>query len=126
VTSKFDVCLQDDNSPVNVVLFNSFTGDYMFKCPGCDGGVNAKAFEIKDFSFGVENPTTLGPAIRGAGQANIKDCQINVQGANKDRKVLIQFNACTNSGNASIDQPRPRIKFTITDRNTRDNTCTAR
>jgi hypothetical protein len=26
-----------------------------------------KAFEIKDFSFGVENPTTIGSATGGAG-----------------------------------------------------------
>jgi type VI secretion system secreted protein Hcp len=31
-----------------------------------------KAFEIKDFSFGVENPTTIGSATQGAGAGKIK------------------------------------------------------
>src|SRR5262245_490246 len=30
------------------------------------------AFEIKDFSFGVENPTTIGSATGGAGAGKIK------------------------------------------------------
>lgn len=30
------------------------------------------AFEIKDFSFGVENPTTIGAATGGAGAGKIK------------------------------------------------------
>lgn len=29
-------------------------------------------FEIKDFSFGVENPTTIGSATGGAGAGKIK------------------------------------------------------
>ena len=35
------------------------------------GGQDA-AFEIKDFSFGVENPTTIGSATGGAGAGKIK------------------------------------------------------
>ena len=31
-----------------------------------------EAFEIKDFSFGVENPTTIGSATGGAGAGKIK------------------------------------------------------
>jgi hypothetical protein len=30
------------------------------------------AFEIKDFSFGVENPTTIGSATSGAGAGKAK------------------------------------------------------
>lgn len=33
---------------------------------------NTPAFEIKDFSFGVENPTTIGSATGGAGAGKIK------------------------------------------------------
>ena len=37
------------------------------------GGTGEKpAFEIKDFSFGVENPTTIGSATGGAGAGKIK------------------------------------------------------
>jgi len=32
----------------------------------------SSAFEIKDFSFGVENPTTIGSATGGAGAGKIK------------------------------------------------------
>ena len=32
----------------------------------------APAFEIKDFSFGVENPTTIGSATGGAGAGKVK------------------------------------------------------
>src|SRR5260370_30455247 len=31
-----------------------------------------KAFEIKNFSFGVENPTTIGSATGGAGAGQVK------------------------------------------------------
>lgn len=34
--------------------------------------MDQKAFEIKDFSFGVENPTTIGSATGGAGAGKIK------------------------------------------------------
>src|SRR6266851_1131438 len=33
---------------------------------------DGKSFEIKDFSFGVENPTTIGSATGGAGAGKIK------------------------------------------------------
>ena len=35
-------------------------------------GNQTAAFEIKDFSFGVENPTTIGSATGGAGAGKIK------------------------------------------------------
>ena len=36
------------------------------------GGNSGRSFEIKDFSFGVENPTTIGSATGGAGAGKIK------------------------------------------------------
>src|SRR5260370_40050365 len=33
VVQPFDICLQDDNNPGTVILFNSFTGDYKFTPP---------------------------------------------------------------------------------------------
>jgi type VI secretion system secreted protein Hcp len=35
-------------------------------------GTVQRSFEIKDFSFGVENPTTIGSATGGAGAGKIK------------------------------------------------------
>ena len=50
--------------------------DYFLKVDGLDGGstqVGHKGdFEIKDFSFGIENPTTIGSATGGAGAGKIK------------------------------------------------------
>jgi type VI secretion system secreted protein Hcp len=37
-----------------------------------------KAFEIKDFSFGVENPSTLGSATGGAGAGKAKFAEFNI------------------------------------------------
>jgi type VI secretion system secreted protein Hcp len=46
-----------------------FTGEN----PGNTGaGPSNSAFEIKDFSFGVENPTTIGSATGGAGAGKVK------------------------------------------------------
>jgi type VI secretion system secreted protein Hcp len=43
-------------------------GEFMGEKPGYTGETSSKAaFEIKDFSFGVENPTTIGSATGGAG-----------------------------------------------------------
>ena len=38
-----------------------------------------KAFEIKDFSFGVENPTTIGSATGGAGAGKIKLNELTIK-----------------------------------------------
>ena len=35
------------------------------------GGSGPRAFEIKDFSFGIENTTTIGSASGGAGAGKI-------------------------------------------------------
>jgi hypothetical protein len=35
-------------------------------------------FEIKDFSFGVQNPTALGSGTRGAGSGKIKFNEFNI------------------------------------------------
>ena len=41
-----------------------------FKSPSV--GSEPERFEIKDFSFGIENPTTIGSATGGAGAGKIK------------------------------------------------------
>jgi hypothetical protein len=42
-------------------------------------GGKGGAFEIKDWSFGVENPTTIGSATGGAGAGKIKFGEINIK-----------------------------------------------
>jgi type VI protein secretion system component Hcp len=66
VTSLEDRCLTAvdsfiyfNQSPANVAQFQG-------------GNAGKTAFEIKDFSFGVENPTTIGSATGGAGAGKIK------------------------------------------------------
>lgn len=34
IVRPFDVCLQDDSVPSRAVLWNTFTGDYVFTCGG--------------------------------------------------------------------------------------------
>jgi hypothetical protein len=43
------------------------------------GGKGKHAFEIKDFSFGVENPTTIGSATGGAGTGKISFNEFNIK-----------------------------------------------
>jgi type VI secretion system secreted protein Hcp len=47
------------------------TKDDFFKNGGQGGGANG-AFEIKEFSFDIENPTTIGSATTGAGGGKAK------------------------------------------------------
>jgi type VI protein secretion system component Hcp len=51
----------------------------------------AAAFEIKDFSFGVENPTTIGSATGGAGAGKIKFNEFQIK-KTTDRASPIFFN----------------------------------
>jgi type VI secretion system secreted protein Hcp len=37
------------------------------------------AFEIKDFSFGVENPTTIGSATGGAGAGKVTFSELTIK-----------------------------------------------
>ena len=39
----------------------------------------SKSFEIKDFTFGCENPTTIGSATGGAGAGKIKFKEFNIK-----------------------------------------------
>ena len=39
---------------------------------GSANPAGSKHFEIKDFSFGVENPTTVGSSTKGAGAGKVK------------------------------------------------------
>jgi hypothetical protein len=40
-----------------------------------------------------------------------------------DRRVMSRIDQCTHTGSASVQTVSPKVKFTITDRNTTDNTC---
>src|SRR5437588_9037878 len=63
--------------PFNAFIWfdNSAGGKVVIPGDGQDTSTYAHAkdaFEIKDFSFGVENPTTIGSATGGAGAGKVK------------------------------------------------------
>jgi hypothetical protein len=93
----FSACLQDDSNPANVVLFNAATGEYRFCCNGT--------------------------VFTGVGTLIIKGCTVTIQHYPADRRVLIKFDGAVSAGTASLQSPPGSIKCTITDRNTKNNTC---
>jgi hypothetical protein len=147
VTRPFDFCLQDDSEPARVVLWNTFTGDYIFSCPGCPTGQQGSAAGQKRTSGesgGTKTggatqsggtTTTAGPTgttgsnpvfpagLSGAGTVVRKGCIITLTHNAPDRRVFARLDPCTSSGTTTIETPPTRMKFTITDRNTTDNTC---
>jgi hypothetical protein len=93
----FDVCLQDDASPGNVLLFNSVTGDYRFCCGG----------------------TTY----TGRGQVTVMGCVIALTHSPADRRVVAKVDRSTFRGSASLQLPVGTIRCSIADRDTRNNSC---
>ncbi len=53
-----------------------------------------KAFEIKDFSFGVENPTTIGSATGGAGAGKIKFNEFTIKKPTDSASPAFFKNCC--------------------------------
>ena len=96
---QYDFCLQDDSNPRTVVLVNSFTGNYLFPLPG-------------------------GTSLSGTGTVTRKGCIITLTDSQPDRRVQGNIDPCTKTGSASVQVVSPKVKFTITDRNTANNTCT--
>jgi HYR domain len=93
----FDVCVQDDSSPGNVLEWSSKTGDYRFCCKGT-------VF------------TGKGTATR---QGNI----FALVHYAPDRRVVGKLDAALNRGSAAIQFPPGVVKCSITDRNTKNNSC---
>jgi len=92
----FDVALQDDSDPSIVLLWNSVTGQYRFCCQG----------------------TTY----IGTGKSTIQGCVFTLQHNPVDRRVLGRVDKAVHAGTASIQSPPGRLRCTITDRNTLDDT----
>ncbi|MBI3654448.1 MAG: HYR domain-containing protein [Acidobacteria bacterium] len=93
----FDVCLQDDNNPTNVLVFNSTTGDYRFCCNG----------------------TT----ITGKGTVTIKGCSISLQHNTSNRRVTAMVDKTVFRGSASLQSPPGTTACTLVDRDIRNNAC---
>lgn len=93
----FDVCLQDDSNPGNVLLFNSLTGDYRFCCNGI--------------------------TYTGKGKATKQGCIYSLEHNTSDRRVFGRIDKSVFKGNASLQSPPGSIRCTFNDRDTRNNTC---
>jgi hypothetical protein len=95
--STFDVCAQDDTNSRTVLIWNSLTGDYIFCCGG--------------LIF-----TGRGLAAR---QGNVFTLTHNAS----NRRVSGRVDASLNKGAASLQSPVGVNRCSITDRDTRNNSC---
>ena len=121
----FDVCLQDDRNG-NQLQFSSTTGDYTF-CAGRSSRAGANPFSL----------TTIGSGNDSAqGGGNLSDPHLDtghylykqgsIVAANFNYEFLsfhMKLDSYTHTGTATIQTTNPKRKFTITDRDTRNNTC---
>ena len=96
----FNICLQDDSSPLNRLLINTVTGDYRL----CSNGVT----------------------FTGRGKMTIQGGTYALEHYPVDRRVRAMVSSApTKTGNASLQTPPGTIRCTIIDRNTSDNNnCT--
>ena len=95
--NSFDICLQDDGGS-NLLQLNSTTGDYLFT--NCSG-----------FTTGGTAALTKRGGV------------ITLQQNAPDRRLLATVDASANKGTASMQVFSKGATFTITDRNTLNNTC---
>ncbi len=93
----FNACLQDDSNG-NLLQINTATGEYQFANCG---------------DFGTS----------GAGQLAKKGCTITLQHNAADRRVLVKIDTCQKKATASVQIFSQGMTFSITDRNTTNNTC---
>jgi hypothetical protein len=95
--TTFDVCVQDDSQLATVLLFNSFTGDYLFCCGG----------------------TTF----TGRGTVQKQGGTYTLTHNTAERRVMGKLEGPLNRGSASLQWPVGTMRCTISDRDTRNNSC---
>jgi uncharacterized delta-60 repeat protein len=95
--TSFGLCLQDASNG-NLLQIDASTGDYLFT--NCSG-------------------LTLG----GTGVISSRGSIITLQQNGPDRRVLAKIDGSVNKGTASVQVFSRGTTFTITDRNTLNNTC---
>jgi hypothetical protein len=122
----FNRCLQDDAEPARMILWNTFTGDYIF-CSGLRNQTQVGAaqpqqpiiFSTIDYHGGAL--VAIGDIeLTRQGAANL-----TLQSSNTDRRVLINLSGGSfpPSGSATIETFNPKQTFQITDRDMRNNAC---
>jgi uncharacterized delta-60 repeat protein len=97
IGETFDFCIQDDSNG-NLLQFNSTTGNYQF--------TNCSGFTLSG----------TGTLIKRGGIITLQHYAI-------DRRVLARIDGGANKGTATIQVLSLGTTFTITDRNTANNTC---
>lgn len=119
VTHPYNFCLQDDTDPNRLFHFNSFTGNYVFACGGgsCGGGAGGTSSQPPTGSSVPPPPVTL----TGIGKSKMKGCIITLTHNAPDRRVFARLDACTKTGDASVETTSPKTTINITDKNTADN-----
>lgn len=93
----FDICVQDEINGL-ILEINLTTGEYQF--------VSCQA-------------VTVG----GTGALIKRGCYITLQDNRADRRLLVRLDTCAKTGTASLQLFSPARTFTITDRNTTNNSC---
>ena len=93
----FDVCLQDDTNPSSTLIFNSFTGQYLFCCGEM--------------------------TLTGTGTVTKRGNIYTLSHGPSDRRVTARIDAVARSGSASLQFPAGLNICTITDRDMRNNSC---
>jgi type VI secretion system Hcp family effector len=82
------------NDPGVGVAPEGETKDSVYKKGGSDGTAATNgAFEIKDFSFSIENPTTIGSGTQGAGSGKAKFNEFEIT-RQTDKSSPIFFKNC--------------------------------
>lgn len=93
----FDICVQDESTG-RFLEINLTTGEYQFV--SCQG-------------------VTVG----GTGKLIKRGCYITLQDNRTDRRLLARLDTCAKTGTASLQLFSQARTFTITDRNTTNNSC---
>ena len=125
IVNRFDCVLQDDTDPNRIFRFNSFTGDYLFACGGgsCRPDGSTGGTQTGGTSTGQPGgPPPLPPVnLTGIGKPAMKGCIITLSHNAPDRRVFARLDACTKTGDASVQTNSPKADIKITDKNTTDN-----
>jgi hypothetical protein len=128
IVRPFDFCLQDDADRNRLFYLNSFTGDYFFACGGgsCGGG---SAGGTQTGGTSTSQPGGSPPlppvTLSGVGKPAMKGCIITLSHNAPDRRVFARLDACTKTGEATVQTNSPKAEIKISDKNTADNTATS-
>jgi type VI secretion system secreted protein Hcp len=77
-------------------------GESLDSVYGKDGKAPNPSFEIKDFSFGVENPSTIGSATGGAGAGKIKFNEFTIKKTTDQASPAFFKNCCSGAHYDSV------------------------